>query len=64
LLALRFWLDQDALRIGYWIAADRRIVLLAVFRKTRSRETREVDRARRAFRRCVEEAHAVLAVEE
>lgn len=56
---LRFWLDQDAMRISYWIATDRRIVLLTVFRKSRARETREVDRARRAFRRCVEDAHEI-----
>ena len=24
---LRFWLDRDAMRITYWIASDRRIVL-------------------------------------
>ncbi|HEY3512739.1 MAG TPA: helix-turn-helix transcriptional regulator [Kribbella sp.] len=38
---LRFWLDQDAMRIAYWIATDRRIVLLTVFRKSRMREVRE-----------------------
>ncbi|MEV6417468.1 type II toxin-antitoxin system RelE/ParE family toxin [Kribbella sp. NPDC051718] len=46
---LRFWLEQDAMRISYWIATDRRVVLLTVFRKSRMRETREVDRARRAI---------------
>jgi hypothetical protein len=54
---LRFHLDQDAIRLTYWIAPARRIILLTVFRKTRMRETREIERARQAFRRCVAEAH-------
>ena len=54
---LRFHLNQDAVRVTYWIAPARRIVLLTVFRKTRMRETREIERARCAFRRCVAEAH-------
>ena len=61
---LRFWLDRDAMRISYWIATDRRIILLTVFRKTGMRETRELDRARRVYRRCVQEAHTVSATEE
>ena len=61
---LRFWLDRDAMRITYWIASDRRIVLLTVFRKSRMRETREIDRAVKAYRRCVREAHTVSLVEE
>lgn len=36
---LRFHLGQDAVRVTYWIASSRRIVLLTVFRKTRMRET-------------------------
>lgn len=56
---LRFHLEDEAMRVTYWIASGRRIVLLTVFRKTRMREAREVDRARRAFRRCVEEQHTV-----
>src|SRR6266480_2608478 len=54
---LRFHLGQDAIRVTYWIASGRRIILLTVFRKTRMREAREIERARRAFRRCVAEAH-------
>lgn len=54
---LRFHLDGDAVRVTYWIASGRRIVLLTVFRKTRMRENREIDRARRALVRCVGEAH-------
>ena len=54
---LRFYLDRDAVRITYWIASGRRIILLTVFGKTRMREDREIERARRAFARCVVEAH-------
>ncbi len=61
---LRFWLDQDAMRISYWIATDRRIILLTVFRKSRMRETQEIDRARRAYRRCVDRAHGVPTEED
>lgn len=57
---LRFYLEREATRITYWIAAERRIILLTVFRKTRMREDREVERARRAFERCVAERHAVV----
>lgn len=55
---LRFHLDGEAMRITYWIAPGRRIVLLTVFRKTRMREDREVERARRALARCVVEGHS------
>ncbi len=61
---LRFWLDRDAMRISYWIATDRRIILLTVFRKTGMRETREIERARKVYRRCVQEAHVVSVTEE
>jgi len=54
---LRFHLDREAMRISYWIAPHRRIVLLTVFRKTRMRETREMERARRAMERCMAEQH-------
>jgi hypothetical protein len=54
---LRFHLDRAAVRITYWIAPGRRIVLLTVFTKTRTREDREVDRARRALARCLTEEH-------
>jgi phage-related protein len=56
---LRFHLERDAVRITYWIAPGERIVLLTVFRKTRDRETREVQRARRALARCIGEMHTV-----
>jgi hypothetical protein len=54
---LRFYVERDAVRVTYWIASGRRIVLLTVFRKTRQREDREVERARRALARCEAEAH-------
>jgi hypothetical protein len=56
---LRFHLEGNAIRITYWIASGRRIVLLTVFRKARMREDREVERARRALRRCVKQSHTV-----
>ncbi len=55
---LRFHLDRQAIRITYWIAAGRRIILLTVFHKTRMREDRQVDRARRALARCQAETHS------
>ncbi|MFD9061280.1 type II toxin-antitoxin system RelE/ParE family toxin [Kitasatospora purpeofusca] len=39
-------------RVTYWLAPGRRAVLLTVFRKTRSRETDEVERAHRAQKAC------------
>ncbi|MEV4545069.1 addiction module toxin RelE [Micromonospora sp. S4605] len=56
---LRFYLEREAVRVTYWIASDRRIILLTVFRKTRMREDREIERARRALERCVAERHTV-----
>jgi len=54
---LRFHLDRRAVRVTYWIASGRRIVLLTVFAKSRMREQREIERARRALARCVAEEH-------
>src|SRR5690349_16413862 len=56
---LRFYVERDAVRVTYWIASNRRIVLLTVFRKTRQREDRQVERARRALARCEAEEHTV-----
>lgn len=56
---LRFHLEGRAVRVTYWIAPGRRIVLLTVFAKTRMREAREVERARRAMARCMAEEHSV-----
>jgi Phage derived protein Gp49-like (DUF891) len=46
---LRFHLERRAVRVPYWTATGRRIVLLTVFAKSRMREEREIDRARRAL---------------
>ena len=56
---LRFHMDRAAIRITYWIAAERRIILLTVFRKTQMREDRQIERARRAMARCIDEGHTV-----
>lgn len=45
-------MDGNAVRITYWLAADRRIVLMTVFRKTRQQEGAEVERARQAQKVC------------
>ncbi|MGW2224383.1 type II toxin-antitoxin system RelE/ParE family toxin [Streptomyces formicae] len=42
---LRPTLDGQDMRITYWFAPARRIVLLTVFRKTRMRESNHVDRS-------------------
>ncbi|MGW1076723.1 type II toxin-antitoxin system RelE/ParE family toxin [Streptomyces sp. NPDC002537] len=49
---LRFTLDGNAVRVTYWLAPVRRIVLLTVFRKTRQHETAEVERAQQAQKVC------------
>ena len=54
---LRFYLDGRPTRVTYWIASGRRIILLTVFVKNQRRERREVDRAKRAFDRCLAEGH-------
>lgn len=56
---LRFHLGArgDAVRLSYFIASGRRIILLTVFRKQRQREQAEIERAYRAMRRCLEERH-------
>jgi hypothetical protein len=54
---LRFHLHHDQVRVSYWLAPRRRVVLLTVFAKTRQREQGEVERARAAQRAC-EQGHA------
>ncbi|PXX68685.1 phage derived Gp49-like protein DUF891 [Nocardia tenerifensis] len=49
---LRFHLRGKAIRISYWLAPDRRLVLLTVFAKTRMRERSEVARAMHAQKVC------------
>jgi hypothetical protein len=54
---LRFYLGRERMRVSYFVATGRRIILLTVFRKTRQREEGEVERAVAAMRRCVAEGH-------
>ena len=56
---LRFYLGSvgRAVRIAYYIASGRRIILLTVFSKQQRRERAEVARAERAMRRCITEGH-------
>ncbi|OMI39806.1 type II toxin-antitoxin system RelE/ParE family toxin [Streptomyces sparsogenes] len=54
---LRFHLGDGAVRLTYWLAPERRIVFLTVFRKNRMREERQVQRALWAQKEC-EESHA------
>ncbi|MFE3083381.1 type II toxin-antitoxin system RelE/ParE family toxin [Streptomyces albidoflavus] len=52
---LRFELDGEAVRIPYWLAPEKRIVLLTVFRKTKMREAAEIERAHQARKVCEDE---------
>jgi hypothetical protein len=49
---LRFHLLAQQTRVTYWLAPGRRVILLTVFRKTRSAETAEVGRALQAQKIC------------
>ena len=49
---LRFHLLRQQIRVTYWLAPGRRVILLTVFRKSRSAETAEVTRALRAQMIC------------
>lgn len=49
---LRFYLERQQVRITYWLASNRRIVLLTVFRKTRQREKVEIERALAIQKEC------------
>ena len=55
---LRFHLLRQQTRVSYWLAPQRRVILLTVFRKTRSAEIVEVARARRAQEIC-ESTHGI-----
>ncbi len=60
---LRFHLLGQQTRVTYWLAPGRRVILLTVFRKTRSAETAEVARALHAQKICETEhgvAHEVF----
>lgn len=61
---LRFHLGAHLWRVTYYIATGRRIILLTVFPKARPRERREVERARRAMARCIEEGHTADDIQE
>jgi hypothetical protein len=52
---LRFHLLTLQTRVTYWLAPGRRVILLTVFRKTRSAETAEVSRALHAQKACAAE---------
>lgn len=54
---LRFYLGRQRIRVSYFIASGRRIILLTVFRKTQRQERAEIARAERAMKRCVAEGH-------
>ena len=47
---LRFHLLRQQTRVTYWLAPGRRVILLTVFRKTRSAQIAEVARAMQAQR--------------
>ncbi|MCX6432809.1 MAG: type II toxin-antitoxin system RelE/ParE family toxin [Actinobacteria bacterium] len=57
-------LSQQAIRIPYWIARDRRIILLTVFTKTKDRDRAQVARAKKAMLACIEAKHIVDEDEE
>lgn len=52
---LRFHLLAQQTRVTYWLAPGRRLILLTVFRKTRSAESGEVARALHAQKICQSE---------
>ncbi len=54
---LRFYCGGERVRISYWIAPGRRIIMLTVFTKTRMRETAEIERAAVAMTRCQAAGH-------
>jgi len=56
---LRFDLGRQSIRITYWIAPGRRIILLTVFVKTRDRERAQVARAKKAMLACMQAEHYV-----
>jgi hypothetical protein len=60
LYELRFYCGGARQRISYWIAPGRRIVMLTVFHKTKSRESAEVSRAQRAMAACRSQATPLM----
>ncbi|MFZ4486295.1 MAG: type II toxin-antitoxin system RelE/ParE family toxin [Candidatus Nanopelagicales bacterium] len=61
---LRFDLSRQAVRITYWIASGRRIILLTVFAKTKDRDRAQVARARKAMLACIGAKHVLDESEE
>jgi hypothetical protein len=60
---LRFHLLRQQTRVTYWLAPERRVILLTVFRNPRDAETAEVARALHAQKICEAEhgqAHGVF----
>lgn len=56
---LRFHLQRQQVRITYWLAQGRRVILLTVFYKTRQSEVAEVNRALMVQKECeAEHGHA------
>lgn len=56
---LRFHLHPLEIRVTYWLAPGRRVILLTVFRKTKMREAAEVERAKLLRKVCeAEHDHA------
>lgn len=56
---LRIHLYPRQLRITYWLASGRRVILLTVFYKTQEREIAEIERAKRVRKTCeAEHGHA------
>jgi hypothetical protein len=53
---LRFYCSAERIRITYWIAPERQIIMLTAFAKTRKRETAEITWAGQAMARCQQEA--------
>jgi hypothetical protein len=49
---LRFHLQRQQVRITYWLAPGRRVILLTIFYKTQRSETAEVQRASIAQKGC------------
>lgn len=57
---LRIPLHPNEVRLTYWLAPNRSIILLTTFRKTRQREVDQVERARRAQKECeASHGHAI-----
>jgi phage-related protein len=55
LFELRISLGSTARRVTYRFARDGRIILLTTFRKQRDNKRTEIDRARKAAKRCAEQ---------